>query len=260
MQFKGRPNTISTKKSLYNNWVENILIKPDGSNLDDAVAIWEESLEPSSIKAVLYVAKEAVRHWSGIDLDIKGHIKRVSRSKQEKEVQALTKEEIVALSAACEASDPKLFLPFMLALHTGMRRGEVWGLRWEDVDILNNRIHVKRSYGGPTKSGKSRIVPISYALEKVLMAHLPTKSYNCIERVIRSSWDPNPRLRAACKGAGVRSINFHALRHTFATLALEAGRSPALVSRTLGHATISTTLDLYWSVGKEGLDMSFLPK
>jgi integrase len=61
------------------------------------------------------------------------------------------------------------------------------------------------------------------------------------------------------KKAGVKGdYTFHSLRHTFATLALESGRSPLLVSQALGHAKVSTTLDIYWSVSKEKLDLGFL--
>jgi integrase len=257
MQFSGRPNTIRAKTSLFNNWIDKQL-KHDGSNLDACVKLWEEHLEPHSVRQVMYVAKEVVKRATGVELDIRPHVSRVMRSKQQKEVNALSKEEIVALSATCKASDKKLYFPLMLSLHTGMRRGEVWGLTWDDVDVLNNKIHVSKSYNGPTKNGKSRIVPISAELEKIILAHQPTKSYNCLEAVIKS-FDPNPRLRRIAKKAGVReNITFHTLRHTFATLALEAGRSPALVSRTLGHSNISTTLDIYWSAGKEEIDLGFL--
>jgi integrase len=261
MIFTGRPNTIRTKESMFRNWVEPNLAD-DGSNLDEAVAIWETDLQPGSIKTLLYIAKEYVKAETGKDLDIKSHVKRVGRSKQQTPTKALTQPEIVALSAVIEADDP-LYLPYHIAINTGMRRGEVFGLRWEDVDMMKNRIIVQRSNSGPTKSGKSRYIPISSALEKVLVAETFGKSYNKSKgkrsgSMIKSLFDPNPHLRAACKEAGVREINFHGLRHTFATLALEAGRSPVLVSKCLGHAATSTTLDLYWNVTGESLDMTFL--
>lgn len=260
MQFTGRPNTIRTKESLYENWVEKYL-KADGSNLDAAVRIWEENLEPNSVRSVLYVAKEAVKNRTGVEMAIKTHVKRVMRSKQQKEVQSLTLEEIGLLTPVVKTSFPKLYLPYMLGLHLGLRRGEAWGLQWGDVDILNDRVTVQRSYAGPTKSGKTRVLPISKALETVLLANTPRSSYNSKEGIISSLFDPNPLIRAACKKAGVReTTTYHTLRHSFATLALEAGRSPALVSRMLGHSLLSTTINLYWNVSnKEKLDLGFLP-
>ncbi len=260
MQFTGRPNTIRTKESLYSHWIDPVM-KDDGSNIDECVRIWTDRLSPSTVKSLLHLAKECVKYEKGTDIDIKAHLRLVARSKQEKMIHTLSLDEIVALSAVVKASYPKLYLAYMLALNTGMRRGECWGLDWADVDILNNAITVQRSYRGPTKSGKSRIVPISFALEKVLLAQMPLSSYNYIP-VIKALFDPNPLLRAAAKKAGLRESNltFHSLRHTWATLALEAGRSPALVSRTLGHSSISTTLSIYWQSGKEAIDLDFLPE
>jgi integrase len=268
MKFTGRSNTIRTKKSLFMNHIADRLTK-DGSNLDELVAEWESKLQPATVKSLLYLAKDAVKDAGGGDLEIKSHIKRVGRSQQQKMVRALSHKEIVALSAVVKANYPKLFLPMMIALHTGMRRGEVWGLTYDDIDILNDTITVQRSYTGPTKSGKSRVIPISFALEKILLAELPGCSYDCIghsakrtESLVPSTFDPNPMLRRAAKQAGLResqTITFHVLRHTFATLALESGVSPRLVSKTLGHAQVSTTLDIYWASTGEKINLSFLP-
>jgi integrase len=258
----GRPNTTKTNQSLFDNWIEPYLTHT-GSNLDKCVKLWEAHLQPGSIKAILYVAKEAVSRKSGVHLDIKAHIARLGRASQQKIVETLTKKEIVALTRSCKASDPGLHLALVIASQTGMRRGEVFGLQWGDIDIMKGTITVQRSYDGPTKSGRSRVIPISFALEKVILAHPGFISYNCLQgarkqNIIPVTFDPGPRLKKACREAGVREITFHALRHTFATLALEAGRSPKLVSVQLGHAAVSTTINLYWSVTGEALDLGFL--
>jgi integrase len=256
----GRPNTVVAKTSLFTNWVKPHLL-PDGSNLAKAVQTWEEELEPNSVKSVLYVAKAWVKHESGKDLDIKAHIKRVGRSKQQLPTRTLNRREIAALLDACE---PPLLLPVQIALQTGMRRGEVWGLKWEDIDLFKGVITVTKSYEGPTKSGKSRIIPISTQLEQVFVADPNFISYNTSgkkrsENIVKTTFDPNPLLKEACKRAGIRGdITFHTLRHTFATLALESGASPKLVSEVLGHASLATTLSIYWGVTGERLDMGFL--
>ena len=258
---QGRPNTIKTKQSLFDNWIKPHL-KETGSNLDACIALWESHLRPGTVKSILYVAKEAVWTKRGIDIDIKKHITRLGRAQQQKIVQTLTKKEIVALTRSCEASDPDLYLALVFASQTGMRRGEVFGLQWGDIDIIKSTITVQRSYYGPTKSGKSRVIPISFALEKVILAQPGFLSYNYIgkrsQNIIPVTFDPGPRLKKACREAKVREITFHALRHTFATLALEAGRSPKLVSVQLGHASVSTTINLYWNVTGEMLDLGFL--
>ena len=267
MAIEGRPNTVRTKTSLFNNHIKGKL-NPDGSNLDVMVAEWESKLQPATVKSLLYLAKDTVKDATGVDLSIKRHITRVGRSSQQKMVRALSKKEIVALTAIVKADYPKLFLPYALAINSGMRRGEVWGLEYDDVDILNNRITIQRSYRGPTKSGKSRVIPISFALEKILLAETTIKTYNYKRRQARSEtivphiFDPNPALRRAAAQAGLREpskMHFHVLRHSWATLALESGVSPRLVSSALGHAQVSTTLDLYWQSTGEQMSLDFLP-
>jgi integrase len=256
--LKGRPNTIKVKQSLFDNWVKPFL-KSDGSDLDVAVQHWENNLEPNTTKSLLYIAKAWVKDEKGIDLDVRDHIARVSRSKQENPVLTLTREEIIKLKATCKAEDEDMYLALMLALCTGMRRGEVFGLQWQDIDLLKGRLTVSRSYSGPTKTGKSRLVPISSELEEELVARCPVKSYNRSEKLVCVTFDPNPRLRRMARKAGIREdFTFHTLRHTFATLALEAGRSPKLVSTTLGHASLATTLNIYWNSSGESLDLGFL--
>jgi ATP-dependent helicase/nuclease subunit A len=268
MKFEGRTNTIKTRESLWRRWVKPNM-SPDGSDFDEAVQLWESQLEPNTVRSLIYIARDWVKQETGQDLPTRKHITRVSRSKQQQLPRAFTRAEIAALVDALDSSD-QLYLPFMLALHTGMRRGEIWGLTWDDIDVLNDQITIQRSYDGPTKSGKSRIVPISFGLEKVFLADKRFISYNCIgkeskrkrsknKNVVPHNFDPNPLLRKLMKKAGVKGdYTFHSLRHTFATLALEAGRSPLLVSQALGHAKVSTTLDIYWSVSKEKLDLGFL--
>jgi len=250
----GRPNTVKTKESLFKHWISPYL-KNDGSNLDAVVAMWERNLQPNSIKSLLYIAKE---HIKGVELPIKPHIARVMRSKQQTPIRIPSKQEIRELRRTCKAEDPELYLPFMLSLQTGARRGEVWGLTWDNIDVLKNTILICRSYDGPTKSGKSRIVPISYELENILMAHIPINAYKSSQKVVSTKFDPNPRLRHICSLIGIKGITFHTLRHIFASLALEAGKSPKLVSQMLGHNSVTTTLDLYWSVTQETLNLDFL--
>ena len=267
MAIEGRPNTVRTKTSLSNNHIKGKL-DADGGNLDAMVTEWESKLQPATVKSLLYLAKDTVKDSSGVDLSIKRHITRVGRSSQQKMVRALSKKEIGALERVVKVDFPKLYLPMMISLHTGMRRGEVWGLKHEDVDILNDTITVQRSYFGPTKSGKTRVIPISFSLEKIFLAFQCGNSYNIEGKgkrqgtIIPSTFDPNPMLRKAAKQAGLRessTLHFHSLRHTFATLALESGVSPRLVSATLGHAQVSTTLDLYWQSTGEKICLDFLP-
>jgi integrase len=269
MKFEGRTNTIKTKESLWRRWVKPYM-SSDGSDFEEAVQLWESQLKPNTVRSLIYVARDWVKQETGKDIPTRKHITRVSRSKQQEMPRAFSKAEIAALVGSLEASD-QLYLPFMIGLHTGMRRGEIWGLTWDDIDILNDRITVQRSYDGPTKSGKSRIIPISLKLEQIFLADERLITYNSYRgekkrkrsknsNVIPHNFDPNPALRGLMKKAGIpiEGRTFHSLRHTFCTLALEAGRSPALVAKMAGHSSVATTLSIYWQTGKERLDLGFL--
>jgi integrase len=146
----------------------------------------------------------------------------------------------------------------VVALGTGIRRGEAFGLKWTEVDFINSTIDVVRSRDissgeiGPTKTRQVRQIQMSDAVAKSLEI-----SYNIGDEgyVFPDYFDPNCRLATLASLANVPGITFHDLRHTFATTCLENGMSPKWVSSTLGHAKLTTTFDLYWQNFREKVDM-----
>ena len=255
-----RPGSSRTYNSLFNKWIRPLM--ETGEPWDEArfhrcLSFWlhRHQLAPRTVKILIRLLGAEVRRL-GVVLPLRATTIQIMKSVQDEEAKALTKEQSKLLLEACQGTG--LYLPVLLALHTGMRRGEVFGLKWADVDIFHGQIKVQRSYDGPTKNGKSRVVPISLALEKVLLDKIPMTTDNSDKMVVSSKFDPNPALRAACRRAGIEPINFHALRHTFCTLALESGISPRKVAQVAGHTSVSTTLSTYWSVTTEKMDTGFL--
>ncbi|MCL4686911.1 site-specific integrase, partial [Myxococcota bacterium] len=168
----------------------------------------------------------------------------------------------------CRASLIRLDAPQLhFLLGTGARRGEAVGLRWEDVDFDRGRITIRRAITkGHTvtpKSGRARVVAMSPGLGSDLLDLLAQRRRECLarkwaevpswvfcseagtaldERNVTRSWD---RLRRRAQKHGVRPLRLHAARHTFASLALAAGRSIRWVAEQLGHANPELTLRVY---------------
>lgn len=136
----------------------------------------------------------------------------------------------------------------LVAMRTGMRLGELRGLRWGDVDFLNSRIHLRQSLTrkqfGPPKSGKSREIPLSPETLKALKSqrHLRGDLVFCRDDGQPQSRDQwNEVLWRSCRLAGVRKIGWHVLRHTFASHLAIRGVSLRAIQKLLGHSTIQMT-------------------
>jgi integrase len=167
--------------------------------------------------------------------------------------------------------DDRLYPVFVELATTGMRRGEVLGLRWRDVDfdagdlaIANTRTPVKSEIvTGPPKTARSRrqVFLDEWTLD-VLRAQRRSQAadrlaagpaWNADEDYVFTDElgvpvNPNSvskRFDTIVRKSGLPRIRLHDLRHTYATVALKAGVHPKVVSERLGHATVGITLDLY---------------
>ena len=142
---------------------------------------------------------------------------------------------------------------FVVALTTGMRRGELAGLRWEDIDFDAATITVRRARttvgarvveAEPKTKTSRRVIDVDAGTLSVLRRwrlRQPPDAYvfpGTPDRLSRA-WD------AAVNAAGVRRIRFHDARHTAASLMLQAGVPVNVVSRRLGHASPVVTLTVY---------------
>ena len=245
--------TRKVAESLWYTWLSCPGILNDSPE-DVTQYLLDQDLKPATIKKCLYIYKKWRHHYEDQYhefADIKPMIRHLSRVEDPPTPKAWTKEE--AAKALDHAQlDTNLYNMLVVTLHTGMRKGELFGLEWKDIDFINGRINIRH-----TKSGKPRSIPMSAAVEEVLQSCYIVgvkQDEPCFKKC-----EPNHRLKKLCEMADIRVISWHGARHTFATLALNEGRSPRLVSAMLGHTKVSTTLDLYWGLTGEDLDLSFLP-
>ena len=141
---------------------------------------------------------------------------------------------------------------YLIALNTGMRAGEIFGLKWDCVDFENDLIHVRRTMDQKTQIVKettkthcSRVLGMSAALQKVLI-ELAQKSASefVVDKDSMGCSDITHVARAFkgdCERVGVRPINFHDLRHTFATELVRKTGDIQGAARVLGHKSVSMT-------------------
>ncbi|WP_342042830.1 site-specific integrase [Bacillus sp. OTU2372] len=171
------------------------------------------------------------------------------------------------------SKDSPYYPIYLTAINTGMRRGEVLGLRWQDIDFDNNIVYVRQSLQevknvGLTfkepKSGKTRSISVTPSLikelKKIYKQQLENKlligqGYKDLDLVFaqRNGKPIQPtemarNYRKIVDLSGLPYIRFHDLRHTHATLLLKQGVHPKVVSERLGHSTIGITMDTYTHV------------
>ena len=176
---------------------------------------------------------------------------------ERKEMQTLPVEQLTSFLR--EAKDSGVFALYYIDLTTGLRRGELLGLKWSDIDLEKGDLRVQRQIGRidgkiiemPLKTKNAyRTLPLSADAISVLMQQR--------RKTGNSEWVfPSPTggpmspdsvlhmLHRVLKRAGLPKVRFHDLRHTFATLALQNGVDIKTVSGMLGHFSAGFTLDTY---------------
>jgi integrase len=182
-----------------------------------------------------------------------------------KEIHALTAEQAKQLLKA--AADDRLGAMYTLAVSTGLRLGELFGLQWADVDLAAGtgslmvrhtlmEVNGELSLSEPKTAKSRRKVELSTMAVDALWDHrrkMLAAGYGCEGFIFRNSTGGPLRrshfhadnFKPLLKRAGLPDIRFHDLRHTAATLMLSGGEHPKVVQEMLGHSNISMTMDTY---------------
>ncbi|MBA3950832.1 MAG: site-specific integrase [Rubrobacter sp.] len=230
----------------------------------------DSGLAPASVHklhVVLHKALKAAVADGLIPRNVTAGIKLPKLSREE--IDPLSREESRCLLEA--ARGERLEALYVLALHTGMRQGEILALKWDNVDLEAGTLRVRRTLtktgkvyaiGEPKTRNSRRVIRLTAAAVGALRTHL-SRQLEEMERmgslyqpgglvfateagtIINPSNLRNRSLKPLLKAAGLRPVRFHDLRHTCATLLLSKNVNPKIVSEMLGHASVSITLDVY---------------
>lgn len=247
---------------------------------------WENSLTASGMAATTVIKyhrllSEACKHAVAVDVLAKNPCQAVKTPKrQAPSPNSLTAEGYARLAATLDAMEPSpLVTAAAIALHTGMRQGEVCGLRWRDYDPEAHTIKVEESIGmahggtyskAPKTKSSQRTVPVSPQLAAILERRRNTMAYELQEGGITLKpeefsklyvvgfidgryFDPHSISREwkalsgafGLTGTQGRQVTFHDLRHSFATRAIAAGADVKAVAAVLGHTNAAITLNVY---------------
>jgi integrase len=181
-----------------------------------------------------------------------------------RDIVTLTAEEVQTMLENAAALPIEAYTLFLVAVRTGLRIGELLGLRWLDLDFEGRWLEVNRTYYyhtktyGPPKNKKTRkvdLTPASVEALRNLQAHRKVVSLDGDDLVFANT-NGEPLgyfyLRDAIKRIAPKTITIHSLRHTYANLRIAKGDNVLDVSKQLGHHKVAFTIDKYghWIPGE----------
>lgn len=236
----------------------------------------DEGLAPATViyyHSVLHNALKTAVKWGLVSRNV---CDLVSPPRKERyEIQPLTVEQVQQLIKALRGH--KWEALFTLALATGLRRGEVLGLKWQDINFATETLQVRRiltrvptdtperehvyiEAEPKTRKSSRNVIVAPFALEALkqhrihqretkLKAGAAWQEHDYVFCTLLGRYlNPNhvvEEFKKVLKQAGLPNIRFHDLRHSAATLLLSLGIHPKVVQELLGHTQISMTMDIY---------------
>lgn len=256
MKLVHRPSTIINYESRLNKWINplwNDLEVHTITKMQVYTTLFENidaSLSPWSRKTVLKMVRRIFEMAVEEGIIDRNPCAGIQVKVPEVEQKVLTNTEVAIFLREAKAVNHRFYPVWVLALMTGMRSGELVALKWTDLDLEARTISVTKQWTNkngisPTKTQRSRVVPISDELVKFLSDRRFRRGADSEFVLPRlEEWENGEQARVTrefCSGIGVTEVKFHDLRATFITNLLARGESLARVMAVVGHSQIKTT-------------------
>ena len=280
-----RETTLKTRKTrLYNHIIPELgnykLQKLTRMQYQKFINKKLDAMKESTVKSLhgtfMTIVNKAVEH--GIIDRNKFQGISISKGNEEEKIKFLTKEEVEKLLMVAKTFEFDEYMAVFILLRTGLRKGELLALTWDDIDFDNKlmTINKNRNHLGifPPKTKKSnRVISMDNKLTKELkrfqlwqaknklqFGRYQFNNYVMVDRygVPYHEWKINRILSDMAEKANLGKFGPHALRHTHAVMLLESGVDIKTVSDRLGHTKINMTADVYLHVSRKQEDEAVL--
>ncbi len=217
----------------------------------------------NTIKGIVSVLKQALKLAITLEFVDKEYCSNLKMpSSEEKEISVFTKKEQQVIESFCLNHKKRNYIGIVICLYTGIRLGELLALTWEDINFNSNLLTInKTSYSAkvdgktqiivdkPKTKKSNRVIPLPNQLVKLLKIIKKESNSKYVITTRNSGMVGNRSYQRTfkfiLKKVNVPYRNFHSLRHTFATNAIELGMDVKTLAEILGHTNAMITLNRY---------------
>lgn len=223
-------------------------------------------LAVKTVTDMLVIIKSTLEYAQYRGIDISCNISRLTVKKQEKEMRVLTFDEQKQLVNILMQNMDRCKFGVLLSLYTGIRIGELCALKWEDMCLPQSMLKVKKTMQRiqaidgaaltktkititePKSKCSVRNIPLPAFLVEIANEFIAAPQAFILSGEASHYIEPRTvqnRFKSYIAESGIQNVNFHALRHTFATRCVELGFEIKSLSEILGHANVNITLNRY---------------
>ena len=225
-------------------------------------------LSARTVRNIVIVLKAVLRQ-AGLEYGLNSTTSNLKLPKSERPgIRLLTENNIAALEQNCRQTPDNSNVGLLLCMYTGLRLGEICALRWSDINWSQNEICIRKTVhrvtrrenddgaktrlmiGKPKTSNAERMIPLPTRIVSTLkrLADSQDKDAFILTGLASRFMDPRTyqnRFKRKLEQLQIEPVNFHAIRHTFATRCIECGFDVKMLSEILGHSSVQITMDYY---------------